>query len=168
MAIVTSIAIPQTMATAQRSQTWAATRYLWAQMALARAQAIKRSATVALRFDVASSGITFAVYVDGNRNGVLTRDIKTGVDKPLEAPANLSELFPAVAIAFSTDTGPSDPLRFGTSNLFSFTPIGTSSSGSVYVRGRDGSQYAVRILGATARARVLRYVPATGDWIESY
>jgi hypothetical protein len=39
----------------------------------------------------------------------------------------------------------------------SFTPDGTASSGTVYVRGRGGAQYAVRVLGATARTRVLRY-----------
>jgi hypothetical protein len=50
--------------------------------------------------------------------------------------------------------------------LMSFTPTGTSSSRTLYVRGRDGSQYAVRVLGATGRTRVLRYVSATRAWIE--
>jgi glutamate synthase domain-containing protein 3 len=60
----------------------------------------------------------------------------------------------------------SDPVKLGASNLLSFTPLGTSTSGSVFVRGRDGSQFAVRVLGATGRARVLRYVPHSGEWTD--
>ena len=48
--------------------------------------------------------------------------------------------------------------------LFSFTPLGTSSSGTFYLTARDGSRFAVRVLGATGRARLLHYVPASGEW----
>ena len=61
-----------------------------------------------------------------------------------------------------------DPLRIGSSNLLSFTPFGTATPGTIYVRGRDGTQLAVRVLGATARARVLRYVPRTREWVETF
>ena len=37
--------------------------------------------------------------------------------------------------------------------LFSFTPVGTSSSGTFYLT-REGARFAVRVLGATGRARV--------------
>jgi hypothetical protein len=161
--ILASMAVPHVTTAMDRSEAWGAARYLWGQMALARAQAIRRSATVALRFEALDAGVTFSVFVDGNRNGVLTRDIRAGTDQLLEAPARLSEMFPGVVFS----PGGTAPMSPGTSSLFSFTPIGTSTSGSVYVRGRDGSQFAVRVLGATARSRVLRYVPATGDWIES-
>ena len=48
----------------------------------------------------------------------------------------------------------------------SFTPLGTASSGTLYLRGRDGSEYAVRVLGATGRTRVLRYEAITRTWVE--
>ena len=48
--------------------------------------------------------------------------------------------------------------------LFSFTPLGTSSSGTFYLTGQDGSRFAVRVLGATGRARLLRYLPASDEW----
>ena len=134
---------------------------------MARSQAVMRSANVALRFDEDREGITFRMFVDGNRNGVRARDIASNVDQPLDAPARLSNLFPGVAIAVSGEAG-SDPLRIGSSNLLSFTSLGTARSGSVYVRGRDGSQFAIRILGATGRVRVQRYVPGTGVWIDSF
>lgn len=125
-------------------------------MAAARVQAVMRSATVAIRFEDIGTGVTFASFVDGNRNGVRTAEIRTGVDWPLTSPANLSDLFPGATIESRT------------SDLMSFTPLGTASSGSIYVRAREGTQYAVRVLGATGRARVLRYDPATREWVESY
>ena len=42
-----------------------------------------------------------------------------------------------------------------------------ATSGTIYLRGRDGSRVAVRVLGATGRTRVLRYVVPTGDWSET-
>ena len=107
------------------------------------------------------------MFVDGNRNGVRARDIAARVDRPLNAPARLSDLFPGVAIAVSGEAG-SDPLRIGSSNLLSFVPLGTATSGSIYVRGRDGSQFAIRILGATGRVRVQRYDPQTRTWLDSF
>ena len=68
-----------------------------------------------------------------------------------------------VAIALSEGT-PGDPVRIGSSSLMSFTPLGTATPGTIYLRGRDGSQYAVRVLGATGRTRVLRDAPGTREW----
>ena len=161
------MAVPQSLATLDRARATAAARYLASRMAMARSHAVMRSAHVALRFDEGRSGITFAMFVDGNRNGVRTIDIASRVDQPLDAPARLSDLFPGVAIAVSGEAG-SDPIRIGSSNLLSFTPLGTATSGTIYVRGRDGSQFAIRVLGATGRARVQRYVPRTGAWVDSF
>jgi type II secretory pathway pseudopilin PulG len=166
MAILAGIAVPQTMASVDRSRAWAAARYLAGRMALARMQAVGRSATVALRFSDAADGFGFDTFVDGNRNGVRTREIASGTDRPLDAPVQLSEMFPGVVIGLAED-GSGDPVRTGSSSLLSFTPSGTATSGSIYIRGRDGSRFAVRVLGATGRTRVLRYVVHTGDWSET-
>jgi hypothetical protein len=126
-----------------------------------------RSAHVALRFEDGRSGIAFRMYVDGNHNGVRTGDITTGIDVPLEPAVRLADLYPGVAIAIDGGAG-TDPVRLGPSNLLSFTPLGTSTPGSIFVRGRDGSQFAVRVLGATGRARVERYVPHRRTWIDGF
>jgi len=167
IAIVSAMAVPQSLTTIDRVRAAAAARYLASRMAMARSHAVMRSAHVALRFDEGRSGITFRMFVDGNHNGVRTIDIESRVDPPLDAPARLSDLFPGVAIAVSDEIG-SDPLRIGSSNLLSFTPLGTATSGSIYVRGRDGSQFAVRVLGVTGRARVQRYVERTRAWVNSF
>jgi hypothetical protein len=124
-----------------------------------------RSTHVALRFEERPSGITFRMFADGNRNGVLTIDISSGIDAPLDAPVSLGDLFPGASIAASEPAG-SDPLRLGVSNLLSCTPLGTCTPGSVFVRGRDGSQFAVRVLGQTGRARVQRFNARNGTWID--
>lgn len=162
------MAVPQALGSIDRSRAWAAARYLAARMALARSQAAARSANVALRFEEDSGGITFGVFVDGNRNGVRTRDIASLIDRPVDPPIHLSDLFPGVSFALSDDAGATDPVRVGSSNLLSFSPLGTATSGTVYVRGRDGSQLAVRVLGATGRTRVLRYMPRTREWVGSF
>jgi hypothetical protein len=44
-------------------------------------------------------------------------------------------------------------------------PNGSSSSGTLYVHGRERSQYAVRVLGATGRVRVMKYEPQRRRWV---
>lgn len=149
----------------ERSRTWAAARYLAGKAAEARMQAVRRSRYVALRFEANGQGYAFSVAVDGNRNGVRTEDIESGTDAILEPPARLPDLFPGVVIALD---GGEEAVRFGMSGLLSFSPFGTSSSGTVYIRGRDGSQFAVRVAGTTGRTRVLQYRRASRDWVEVF
>jgi Tfp pilus assembly protein FimT len=162
MGVLAAIAIPETMAGIERARTVAAARYLAARMGLARAQAVARAAHVALLFASGAHGFRVGMYRDGNRNGVRTREINSGVDPVVEAPVRISDLFPGVT------TAPNNPANTGESALISFAPSGTASSGTVYLRGRDGSQYAVRVLGATGRTRVLRFRPATHEWIDVF
>ena len=166
--VLASVAVPQTMAAVHRARTAAAARYRAAQMALARSRAVARSASVALRFEAEGEDYTVAVFVDGDGNGVRAADILAGVDPPLEPPVRLSALFPGVSIALSDDEAGADPVHIGRTSLMSFTPAGTSTPGSIYVRGYDGTQLVVRVLGATGRARVLRQVPTTNRWIDLY
>jgi Tfp pilus assembly protein FimT len=154
MVVLMAIAIPHARTSIERSRGLGAARHLASRMALARAQAVSRSATIALWFDAGERGVAVGVVQDGNRNGVRTREIQLGIDRVLEAPALLSDLFPGVVI--ETTPQPS---------ILSFTPVGTSSSTTVTLRGRDGTQWAVRVLGTTGRTRVLRYVPATREWV---
>jgi hypothetical protein len=105
------------------------------------------------------------MFLDANRNGVRTLDISAGIDPPLDEPVSLGDLYPGTSIAVSGAAG-EDPLRLGVSNLLSCTPLGTCTPGSVFVKGRDGSQFAIRVLGATGRARVQRFNARTGTWVD--
>jgi len=163
--ILTGISIPSVLVTVERSRGLAAARYLEGRMSLARAQAVGRAATVALYFEQDARGIWVSVVQDGNRDGVRTRDIASLVDRLIEPRVLLADLFPGVAIGLAPQTPASQAVTLGGTNILSFTPTGTATSGSVYVLGRDGTQWAVRILGVTARVRLLRFVVATGGWV---
>ena len=166
VAVLSAMVVPQSLSAVDRIRAGAAARHLASRMATARAQAVMRSAHVAMRFEEGPSGISFRMFADGNGNGVRTADIGADVDRPLDTPALLSDYFPGVAIAVSGSAG-TDPVRLGPSDLLSFTPLGTATTGSVYVRGRDGSQFAVRILGTTGRTRIQRYIERTRTWMDT-
>ena len=166
VATLSAAAIPQSLTAIDRIRAISATRHLASRMAMARAQAVMRSSYVALRFEESPSGIAFRTYADGNGNGVRTIDIAADIDRPLDSLTMLSDQFPGVAIAVSGSAG-TDPVRLGATNILSFTPLGTSTAGSVYVRGRDQSQYVVRILGTTGRTRIQRYIEHLRSWVDS-
>jgi type II secretory pathway pseudopilin PulG len=161
--VLAAMAVPQTMAGIERSRTLGAARYLAGRLARARTQAVARAANEALLFTVDSGTYSVAAYRDGNGDGVRTRDINAGIDPLVDMPVRFSDLFPGVSLFLSD---PADALTLETGVLMSFSPIGTASSRTLYVRGRDQSQYAVRVLGATGRTRTLRFVVSTRQWIE--
>jgi prepilin-type N-terminal cleavage/methylation domain-containing protein len=157
--VLSGLAVPQLLVGIDRSRARAAARFLAARMALARSQAVARSQTVALRFAHDAGGVSLTAYADGNGNGVRSKDIASRDDPLLDSPVTLSDLFPGVVIS---------SLSIGSSGIVSFTPVGTATSGTVYIRGRDGTRYAVRVLGATGRTRVLRYDTAARDFVETF
>ena len=152
--IIAAASVPPLAAALDRSRAQGAARFVQARMMLARARAGARGAVVALRFTGTPDDATITTYFDRNRNGVRTTDITAGIDRA-EAPGIiLQSAFRGVAVEPLTAAGV----------LFSFTPLGTSSSGTFYFTGRDGSRFAVRVLGATGRTRLLRYAEASGEW----
>ena len=161
--VLAAATVPQLTTGVERARASGAARYLAGRLALARSQAVGRSANVAVAFAAVGSTFTVAMYADGNGNGVRTADISAGVDPLIEKAVRLSDLFPRVVLSLND---PSDTSAPNTSALMSFSPIGTASSRTLYLRGADGSRYAVRVLGATGRTRVLRYVASTRTWAE--
>lgn len=149
-----------------------AARYMSSRLAQARLEAVAQSRIVSVRFTPTDSTYSFSLYVDGNRNGVLSRDIASGIDRRLTGPEKLSDNFRNVYFGAqfgvpSIDSGVApagDPIRLGASNSASFNPLGTSTTGTIYITGTGGAQYAVRIIGATGKTRVYRFDKAAGKW----
>jgi len=168
---VSGMAAPQLLSGLDDHRTVGAARYISARMQRARMDAVMRSTEVAIQFMQTGSGYTYAAYRDGNRNGVRTRDIQTGADPPVGSAERLPDHF--VAVDFGAQAGlpavdggappAGDPIRLGASNLASFSPNGTATSGSVYIRGRH-AQYVVRLFGATGKVRILKFDPAAHEW----
>jgi type II secretory pathway pseudopilin PulG len=167
------VAIPQMLASIDAMRTAGAARYVSARLQRARMEAVARSTSVAMRFKTDGSGYTYAAYIDGNRNGVLTHDIQSGVDRQITVIEHLGDSFAGVEFGTVPDLPPvdpggappgDDPIRIGASDLATFTPHGTSTTGILYIRGRRGDQYVVRIFGDTGKTRVLKFDVRSGKW----
>ncbi len=139
-----------------RSRAHGAARFVLSRVVLARYQAVNRGAVMALRVARVGVDTVLTTFMDGNGNGVLAADIAAGIDLQQGSAVVLTVEFPGVTLA---------PLD-GDGLAFSFSPLGTSSSGTLYFSGRDGARFAVRLVGATGRARVLRYLPGTDSWTD--
>ena len=57
-----------------------------------------------------------------------------------------------------------DPLRIGNTALLAFSPLGSSTSGTMYIAGHRGPQMAIRVFGGTGRVRVLTFDAQTRQW----
>jgi hypothetical protein len=157
-------------AAADEFTTSMAARYLAGRIMEARMQAVSRSAHVGLRFEMSGSDYLFASYLDGNANGLRTADITTGVDRAVTPTQRLDDQFRGTRFGLAAGIpdadggfGSTDGVRIGSSRILSTSPDGTATSGTLYVQGRRG-QYAVRVLGATGRTRVLRYDAGSRRW----
>ena len=173
IASVVATATLQLMLTVDDVRAAAAARFVAAKLQETRMNAIARSADVGLEFVSTPKGYTYAAYMDGNRNGVRTADIRGGVDGSLTTAERLADRFSGVDFGVlpglpSVDPGSSppgsDPVKLGTSNILTFTPFGTSSAGSLYVRGRRDLQYVIRIFSETGKTRVLRFDSRARQW----
>jgi hypothetical protein len=136
--------------------------------------AIASGAQTAIVFEGEDDEATFGVYRDGNHNGVRRADIATGVDRLVSGPfpvhGNTSGVHLAIhpgLPAIPPAQGPlaqGNPIRFGNSNILSFSPLGSATPGTFYLAGANGLQGAVRVVAGTSRVRVVIY--QGGQWIE--
>ena len=114
------------------------------------------------------------MVADGNANGLRLIDLQRGVDRTLTEAEMLGSHFHDVAFGIlqgvpDADGQPAngaDGVRLGSSTLLTMNPDGTSTSGTLYVHGRDRAQYAVRVLGVTGRVRVLKVDSSVRRWID--
>jgi len=172
-ATVSAIAVPQLLVAADNYRTLGAVRYISAKLQLARAEAIARNANVAIRFVQSGSFYDYTVYQDGNGNGVLARDIQRNIDLEVHPAERLSSQFGGVEFGVlpalpPVDPGGSvpdtDPIKLGSSNMVSFSSMGTATAGSLYILGPRKSQYAIVIYGETGKTRIMKYDMQSGQW----
>ena len=171
---LTTIAVPQGLRALDDFRTRAAARYVSQRLSDARLSGVKRSAAHGLRFESSTPDYRITTVVDGNANGLRISEIQSGVDRTLTEPERLGAHFQDVVFGIldgvpDADGQPangSDGVRIGVSKLLAMNPDGTSSSGTLYMHGRERSQYAVRVLGVTGRVRVLKYDLGRRRWMD--
>jgi len=166
-------AVPLALNGLDRSRAAGAASYVANRLMLARLDAVKRSKFVAVQFVLRPDGYWIGTYADGNGNGVLSRDISRGVDVAVGPEQRLDQQFPGVTfgicagvppVATGDALNPADPIQIGSSSLMSFNPNGSSTAGTLYIRGSCPNQFAVRVLGVTARTRIFHFDAADGRW----
>ena len=174
LVLTAALALPAVLAGLDDARAVAAARHVAALARLTRVQAAVRSAHVGLRFERHGAGYRYALYVDGNGNGLRTRDVRRGVDEAITPMERIGDRFPGVGLGVAAGvagvadgrlmTAGADPIQLGVADTLTFSPLGTATSGTIFLRSRTGRQYAVRVLGATGRTRVLEFRAETGSW----
>jgi prepilin-type N-terminal cleavage/methylation domain-containing protein len=174
IALIAAATVPRITAGLDAARARGAAFYVSSRFALARTLAAQRNAHVAFRFEPQDSAFRVRTLMDTNGNGVRTGEIASGVDVPILPDERLDHRFSGVRYGFipgarlidgtSVAEG-DDPIRFGPTDMLVFTPGGTATPGTIYIRSNSGdSQFAVIVLGATGRTRIGRFDGRTREW----
>jgi prepilin-type N-terminal cleavage/methylation domain-containing protein len=171
--ILAAIALPPLRAYSIEVHLLGAGRIFKGEFLRARSMATRGNVYTAIRFERHDGLDWFSVYADGNMNGVRAEDIRSGRDRRVSGPFRLDGGAPGVRVginpgvsAIPPESGtldPRDPIRFGSSNMISFSPLGTASPGTFYLAGEGQRQAAVRVTPGTARVRLMVW---RGRWRE--
>ncbi len=170
---IAGIAAPGILAGLDDLKTLGGVRYISARLQRTRMEAVSRGVNVAIRFTATGASYSYSIYADGDGDGVRSEDIQRGIDEPLGRDERLPEQFPGVdfatlpglpAVDMSSTAPGSDPLALGASNMVAFTPLGTSTPGSLYILGPRGTQYVVRVFAETGKTRILRFDAHARRW----
>ena len=146
---------------------------------MARARAVFQGVDVGVKWISSGEDLVLSVYQDGNGNGVTTADIRKGVDRLVGGPYWLRGKYPGISFSFvpgfdGLDPGGApignvaDPLRFGRSDICSFSPIGKASPGTVYLSNRKRRQAAVRVTPANAKIQSFTWHGKSLKWIKRW
>ena len=164
--VMAAAAIPKAQSMVHESRLRGAAFYLRGLMRQVRANAAAKACYMGVVFGEVDGNPVFSIHADGNANGIRRVDVDGGVDPMLRQPYRLSETFPGVRYG-RLPAGAKDPfmrgLQIGRSHIVSFSPLGSSTTGTLYLSNDYGLVYAVVIFGSTGRVRVARY-RGDGKW----
>ncbi len=160
--VMSAVALPNILGHRQEAALLGAARGFKADFMRTRSIATMKNTQTAIRFETDTRGVTvYSTYIDGNGNGVLSADIARGIDTRVSGPMRLDAGQPGVEVgilpgAVSPDGDPlgPEPIRFGSARMVSFSPLGTGTPGTFYLRTRT-SMACIRVTGGSARVRVL-------------
>lgn len=147
-------------------------------LADARQTAIRYQSRVALRFETDSEGeVTMTLYRDKDGDGVLSRDIRQGVDGVYKDHRRLHAFDGRIRFGFPYGEAPRDisnpykkikrlrdPIRFNRSDMASFSSLGTATPGTVYLTDGIHSLIAVRVTSLTGKITLWSYDKGGEKW----
>lgn len=168
---IAGLATPVTAQAIDAGRARQAAGFIAARFRMARQMAVLKTRHVGVVFDEVGGRWTFRVCEDGNKNGIRRADLGL-VDRCVEGPYDLAQMFPGVSIAVDGalsgpegDPASSDPVRFGRSNMASFSYSGSCTAGTLYLRSARRTQYAIRVGNITGRTRLLKFDPGSNKWL---
>jgi Tfp pilus assembly protein FimT len=176
--IVASVGLPELFRASAQLRLDLGAGEIASTLRLARVYALRHSANVALKFRTTADGrVYFAIYRDGDGDGVRTADLERGVDPQVEPWRPLTQLgrgtgfgFPPGPLPPDPGTGRPiggsrlDPIRFNSSDLASFSAGGGATPGSVYLTDGRRGLVVVRVTNRTGRVRTWRWDRGAGAW----
>ena len=160
--IMLAVALPNILGFRQEAALVGAAHGFKAQFMRARSIATTKNTQTAIRFETDADGTPmYSTYIDGNFNGVYSAEIAAGIDTRIAGPFRLDAGQSGVIVGVLPDVpapdggrlGP-EPIRFGNSRMVSFSPIGTGTPGTFYLRTKS-TMAGVRVTGGTARVRIM-------------
>ena len=175
MGTIFVIVVPAFAEMRRRMALRAASSELRAIFHLARMRAITRGRNCGLKFATTSGQWRFAIYDDGDGDGVRNDDIAKGIDKLVHPPRVILRESRIVTIGLLSekikdpDGDPlpptKSPVHFNSSAICSFSPLGESTPGTIYITDRNRGLWCVRVYGASAKVRTLRWDPDAKRWL---
>lgn len=173
LGILLAFTVPLLAETVARERLLAASFEMAVQLRSLRQRSVSEGCSLGLRFVATGSSWSYTLYRDGNGNGIRTADILSGKDRRIEGPDDPATRFEGIRIGLpetpvpqippgsGSIASPGDPVKFGNTNLVSFSPSGSVSGGTLYFT--DGTRVAaVVVYGPTGRIRLHRYDSRSG------
>ena len=141
----------------------------------ARQLAVARNRNIGIKFSAGNPGWNYAIYEDGDGDGVLNKDIASGADRLIRYPrpvlngSKFGRIGLPVPPVPDPDSGKlmaanASPVRFNQSAICSFSRHGEGTSGSIYLTDGYETAAVLRINGTTGRIRTLTYDRAAKKW----
>ena len=152
-----------------------AARDLALELQRVRMEAVANGSYVGIQFDRSGGEDRWRLYRDGGVRGIHAAEIQSGDDPPMGGPVVLASRYPGVRLGIARSGAPrippstgmlaptDDPVAFSGSDIFSASPTGESSTGTLYLT--DGTDMrGVMVYGPTGRIRIWRYDESAGQW----
>ena len=179
LGLVSSLSLPALRDLLAEEGLATAAREVSAVLTAARERAVFQGADVGVKWISSGGDLVLSVYQDGNGNGVTTADIRKGIDRLVAGPYWLRGKYAGISFSFvpgfdGLDPGGApigdlaDPLRFGRSDICSFSPLGKASPGSVYLSNRQRRQAAVRVTPLNAKIQIFTWHGKKLKWIKRW
>jgi len=173
--MIAAVAFPSMMTLQRRAATRNAASELRSIFSAARMRAIAQSHNCGVKFLKNGDAWTYALYDDGDGDGVRNDDITSGVDHCIQSARRVlasTEKRAFIGLPPNTLKDPDgdplpptkSPVNFNNSTICSFSPMGEATPGTIYISDSIDDVYAVRVLGASGRIRVLRWNRGKAKW----